>query len=74
MLNLTYYHTNQALSEEGFTGIVQATGPATGGGPGFSYAFTPYIRAYTVLYAAQNERPTFAIKFWFTPPIWSRLK
>ncbi len=74
MFNLTYYHTNQALSANGFTGLVQSTGPVTGGGPGFSYAFTPYIRAYSVFYMAQNQRPTFAIKLWFTPPLWSRLK
>jgi hypothetical protein len=74
MVNLTYYHTNQALSETGFTGLVQRTGPVSGGGPGFSYAFSPYIRTYTVLYSAQNQRPTFAIKMWFSPPLGPRLK
>ena len=74
MVNLTYYHTNQALSEVGFTGLAQRTGPVTGGGPGFSYAFNSYLRAYTVMYSAQNQRPTFGIKMWFTPPLWPRLK
>jgi hypothetical protein len=74
MANLTYYHTNPTLGETGFTGLVQRTGPATGGGPGFSYAFTPYIRAFTVFYMAQNQRPTYDIKLWFSPPLWSRLK
>jgi hypothetical protein len=74
MVNVTYYHTNQTLSETGFTGLVKPTGPVSGGGPGFSYAFTPYIRTYTVFYMAQNQRPTYAIKLWFTPPLWKRLK
>jgi hypothetical protein len=74
MVNVTYYHTNQTLSETGFTGLVKPTAPVSGGGPGFSYAFTPYIRTYTVFYAAQGQRPTYAIKLWFTPPLWKRLK
>ncbi len=74
MLNLTYYHTNEALSEIGFTGRVQPTGPATGAGPGLSYAFNPYTRLYTAFYLAQNERPTIALKMWFSPPSWTRLK
>jgi hypothetical protein len=73
-VNLTYYHTNQALSEAGFTGVVQPTGPETGGGPAFSYAINPYTRIYTAMYVAQNQRPAFAITMWFTPPLWGRLK
>jgi hypothetical protein len=74
MVNLTYYHTNQALSEAGFTGLVQTTGPATGAGPGLSYAINPYTRVYTAYYVTQNQRPTFAVKMWFSPPLWTRLK
>jgi len=74
MVNLTYYHTNQALGEIGFTGLVQPTGPQTGGGPGFSYAINPYTRVYTSVYVAQNQRPAFSVVMWLTPPLWSRLK
>jgi hypothetical protein len=74
MVNITYYHTNQALSEIGFSGLVQPTGAATGGGPGFSYAINPYARIYTSIYVAQNQRPTFTVVMWLTPPLWSRLK
>ena len=74
MVNLTYYHINQALSETGSTGLVQPTGPATGGGPGFSYAINSYTRVWTAFYLAQNQRPAFAVTAWFTPPLWSRLK
>jgi hypothetical protein len=74
VVNLTYYHTNQALSENGFTGVVQSTGPATGGGPAFSYAINPYTRIYTAMYVAKNQRPAFSISMWFTPPLWPRLK
>lgn len=74
MVNLSYYHTNQALSETGFTGLVQTTGAATGGGPGFSYAINPYTRIYTQINLAQNQRPAFSVVVWFTPPLWSRLK
>jgi hypothetical protein len=73
-VNLTYYHTNQAISEVGFTGIVQPAGPATGGGPGFTYAINNYTRIHTAFYVAQNQRPAFAVTMWFTPPLWSRLK
>jgi hypothetical protein len=74
MVNVTYYHTNQALSPIGFTGLVQPTGPQTGGGPGFSYAINPYSRIYTSIYVAQNQHPAFNVAAWFTPPFWSRLK
>jgi hypothetical protein len=74
MVNLTYYHINQALSETGFTGLVQSTGAETGGGPGFSYAINSYTRVWTAFYLAQNQRPAFAVTAWFTPPLWSRLK
>jgi hypothetical protein len=74
MVSVTYYHTNQVLRETGFTGLVQPTGPATGGGPGFSYAITPFVRVYTAIYVAQNQPPAFAVTAWFTPPLWSRLK
>jgi hypothetical protein len=74
MLNLTYYHTNEAISETGFTGLIQPAAPATGAGPGFSYAINPYTRIYTAVYVAHNERPTFALKMWFSPPLWTRLK
>jgi hypothetical protein len=74
MVNITYYHTNQALREIGYSGLVQAIGPETGGGPGFSYAINPYSRVYTSIYVAQNQRPTFTITMWLTPPFWSRLK
>jgi hypothetical protein len=74
MVDLTYYHTNQAISEIGFTGLVQPTGAQTGGGPGFSYAINPYTRFYTSVYVAQNQRPAFSIVMWFTPPLWKRLK
>lgn len=74
MLNVTYYHTNQALSQIGFTGFVQPTGPQTGGGPGFSYAINPYARIYTSIYVAQNQHPAFNVAAWITPPFWSRLK
>jgi hypothetical protein len=74
VVSMTYYHTNQALGETGFTGIVAPTAPATGGGPAFSYAINPYTRIYTAVYVAQNQRPAFAVTAWFTPPLWSRLK
>jgi hypothetical protein len=74
MINITYYHTNEALAETGFTGFVQPTGPATGAGPGFSYAINPYTRIYSAIYLTQNQRPTFALKMWFSPPLWTRLK
>jgi hypothetical protein len=74
MVNVTFYHTNQALSEVGFTGLVQDTGPQTGGGPGISYAINPYSRVYTGVYVAKNQRPAFSVVMWFTPPLWSRLK
>jgi hypothetical protein len=74
MVNVTYYHTNQAISEIGFTGFVKPTGPQTGGGPGFSYALNPYSRVYTAVYMAQNQRPAFSVVMWFTPPLWTRLK
>ncbi len=74
MVNLTYYHTNQALSETGFTGLVQSTGAVTGGGPGFSYAINPYTRIYTQINLAHGQRPAYSIVVWFTPPLWSRLK
>jgi len=72
--SLTYYHTNQALNETGFTGLVEPAGPATGGGPAFSYAINPYTRIYTAIYVAQNQRPAFSVTMWFTPPLWSRFK
>jgi len=74
MFDLTYYHTNQGINETGFTGLVQPAGPATGAGPGFSYAFNPYTRIYTAFYIAQDQRPTIALKMWLSPPLWSRLK
>ena len=74
MLNLTYFHTNPTFMQTGLTGLIQPTGPSTGGGPGFSYAINPYTRVYTSAYVAQNQRPTFAIHIWFTPPLWTRLK
>jgi|GEM_PF-6543162 len=74
MASITYYHTNQALSEIGFSGLVQPTGPATGGGPGFSYAFNSYVRIYSAVYVTEHQRPTFALKMWLSPPAWSRLK
>ncbi len=37
-VNVTYCHTNQALAETGFSGLVQPLGSATGVGPGFSYS------------------------------------
>ncbi len=74
MASLTYYHTNQALSQIGFSGLVQPTGPATGGGPGFSYAFNSYVRIYSAVYVTEHQRPTFALKMWLSPPAWSRLK
>jgi hypothetical protein len=74
MVNITYYHTNEALGAIGLTGLVQAAGPATGAGPGFSYAINPYTRIYSAIYVAQNQRPTFALKMWFSPPLWTRLK
>jgi hypothetical protein len=74
MLNITYYHTNQGLSDVGFTGILRPAGPETGAGPGFSYAFNPYTRIYTAFYVAQDRRPTIALKMWFSPPLWPRLK
>jgi hypothetical protein len=74
MVNVTYYHTNQALAETGFTGLVQPTGPATGVGPGFSYALDPFVRIYTSMYVAQGQRPAYSITMWITPPLWSRLK
>jgi hypothetical protein len=73
-VSMTYYHTNQALSPIGFTGFVQPTGAATGGGPAFSYAINPYTRIYTAAYVAQNQRPAFSVSMWFTPPLWGRLK
>jgi hypothetical protein len=72
--SLTYYHTNQTLSETGFTGLVHSIGPATGGGPAFSYAINPYTRIYTAVYVAHDQRPAFAFTMWFTPPLWGRLK
>jgi hypothetical protein len=72
--SLTYYHTNQALSETGLSGLVQPTGPETGGGPAFSYAINPYTRFYTAFYVARNQRPAISITMWFTPPLWARLK
>jgi hypothetical protein len=74
MLNVTYYHTNQALSETGFTGLVQPVGPQTGVGPGFSYAINPYVRIYTAVYVAEDQRPAFSINMWLTPPLTPRLK
>jgi hypothetical protein len=74
MANITYYHTNQALSETGFTGLVRPTGAETGVGPGISYAIDNYVRIYTAYYVAQNQRPAFAINVWLAPPLWSRLK
>jgi hypothetical protein len=74
MVSVTYYHTNQALSELGFSGLAASTGPATGGGPGFSYAFNSYVRVYSAFYLNERQRPTFALKMWLTPPLWSRLK
>jgi hypothetical protein len=74
MANITYYHTNQNLAESGLTGLVAPTGPQSGGGPGLSYAFNNYIRAFTVYYVAHDQRPTYALKLWFSPPLWSRLK
>jgi hypothetical protein len=74
MLSLTYFHTNPTFTQTGLTGLVQPVGPSTGGGPGFSYAINPYTRVWLSAYAAQNQRPTFAIHVWFTPPLWSRLK
>jgi hypothetical protein len=74
MLNLTYYHTNQAISETGFSGLIQPTAPATGAGPGLSYAINSYVRVYSGVYVVHNQRPTFALKMWFSPPLWTRLK
>jgi hypothetical protein len=74
MVNVTYYHTNQALTEIGYSGLVQSIGPQTGGGPGFSYAINPYSRFYTSVYVARDQRPAFTVVMWFTPPFWSRLK
>jgi hypothetical protein len=74
MLNLTYYHTNDAIGELGFTGLIQRVGPTTGAGPGFSYAVNPYTRIYAAFSVAQNQRPTIALKMWLTPPLWNRLK
>ena len=74
MVNITYYHTNQTLSQIGFSGLVQPTGSETGGGPGLSYAINPYARVYTSIYVAQDKRPAFTIDMWLTPPFWSRLK
>jgi hypothetical protein len=74
MVSVTYYHTNQALSETGFSGLVRPTGPQTGVGPGISYAFNLYTRVYTAFYVAQNQRPAFSINMWVTPPLWGRLK
>jgi hypothetical protein len=74
MANLTYFHTNEGISETGFSGLVQPTGPATGAGPGLSYAINPYTRIYSAIYLTQNQRPTFALKMWFSPPLWTRFK
>ncbi len=74
MIDLTYYHTNEALGENAFTGLISPIGPATGGGPGFSYALNPYTRIYTAAYLAQNQRPAFLLKMWLSPPLWTRLK
>ncbi len=74
MVNITYYHTNQAIAETGFTGLVRPVGAATGAGPGFSYAVNPYTRVYSAIFLTQNQRPTFALKLWLTPPLWPRLK
>ncbi len=74
MVNLTYYHTNLALGETGFTGLVEPIGPATGVGPGFSYAVDSFIRIYTSIYVAQDQRPAYSINMWITPPLSPRLK
>jgi hypothetical protein len=74
MVNVTYYHTNQALAETGFTGLVKPTGSATGVGPGFSYALDSFVRLYSSIYVAQGQRPAYSITMWITPPLWSRLK
>jgi hypothetical protein len=74
MVNVTYYHTNQALSETGFTGLVKPVGPQTGVGPGFSYAINSYVRLYTAVYVAEDQRPAFSINMWLTPPLTPRLK
>jgi hypothetical protein len=74
MVNVTTYHTNQTLAETGFTGLVHPTGPATGVGPGFSYAVDPFVRFYTSMYVAQGQRPAYSITMWISPPLWSRLK
>jgi hypothetical protein len=74
MLDLTYYHTNQAIGEAGITGLIQPSGPQTGAGPGISYAINPYTRIYGAVYVAHNQRPTFALKMWLSPPLWTRLK
>jgi hypothetical protein len=74
MVSITYYHTNEATAETGFTGLIQPTGSKTGVGPGISYAMNPYSRIYTSIFVAQNQRPAFLINVWFTPPFWSRLK
>jgi hypothetical protein len=74
MISITYYHTNQALGETGFTGLVKSVGTQTGVGPGFSYAIDPYTRFYTTIFIAQDQRPAFAISAWLTPPLTPRLK
>jgi hypothetical protein len=74
MIDVTYYHTNQTLGEAGFTGLVQPVGPATGAGPGFSYAVDSFVRIYTAFYVAKNQRPAFSVNMWITPPLTPRLK
>jgi hypothetical protein len=74
LVDVTYYHTNQTIAQTGFTGFVRPIGPTTGIGPGISYAINPYTRIYGAVYTAQNQRPTFALKVWLSPPLWGRLK
>jgi len=74
MLIVTYYHTNQALNETGFTGLVHPEGPQTGVVPGLSYAIDSYVRLYTSVYVAKDQKPTFSINMWLTPPLTPRLK
>jgi len=74
MVDVSYYHTNQSIAENGFTGLVGPAAPQSGGGPGFSYAINPYTRVHAAYYIVQNQRPAISTVIWFSPPLWPRLK
>lgn len=74
MINVTYYHTNSALSEIGLTGLVEAMQSQTGVGPGFSYAINPYARIQSAIYLADKQHPAYHLNVWLSPPSSSRLK